>query len=439
VTRLVATKLAVTTEPSSTTSSGTAFNRQPVIQLLAADGESVPQAGVSITAAIASGNGALAGTTTVQTDASGSATFTDLSITGIVGVRTLSFNAVGLTATASASIDVTAGAASRLAIATIGNQMADVPFSVTITLVDASGNAALNSGASGTVTLSRQDGTGVLGGVTSATIAGGATSVAISGVTYGIIESGVTLLATGGGAGSSVAGKTGTSNAFSVTPDTSTHSYSTDFPLSEVPISEGGRWINGQTDGIDWSDVFTTPGHAYGNQTGASFTDGTALLRGTWNADQAVSATVYRPQPLDDNCYPEVELRLRSTISPKNNQGYEVSFKATDTDQAYLIIVRWNGALGDFSYIANLHGAQYGVTGGDNVRATILGNTITVYKNEVMMASADIHGEDGTLPPITTGSPGIGFNLENALESCRGTNSLYGFSHFSAVDKITAP
>jgi len=34
-------------------------------------------------------------------------------------------------------------------------------------------------------------------------------------------------------------------------------SYSTDFPLEEDPISEGGMWINGKADGIDWTDVAT--------------------------------------------------------------------------------------------------------------------------------------------------------------------------------------
>src|SRR5438046_7973905 len=32
-------------------------------------------------------------------------------------------------------------------------------------------------------------------------------------------------------------------------------SYTTNFPLTENPISEGGNWINGLTNGIDWSDV----------------------------------------------------------------------------------------------------------------------------------------------------------------------------------------
>ena len=32
-------------------------------------------------------------------------------------------------------------------------------------------------------------------------------------------------------------------------------SYSTNFELDENPISEGGMWLNGRKDGIDWIDV----------------------------------------------------------------------------------------------------------------------------------------------------------------------------------------
>lgn len=31
--------------------------------------------------------------------------------------------------------------------------------------------------------------------------------------------------------------------------------YSTKFPLTESPISEGGNWINGSTEGLDWGYV----------------------------------------------------------------------------------------------------------------------------------------------------------------------------------------
>ena len=62
----------------------------------------------------------------------------------------------------------------------------------------------------------------------------------------------------------------------------SVKSYSTRFQLNEDPISEVGRWINGQKDAIDWYDVITKNGVAYGAVTKGDYTDPTALLKGVW-------------------------------------------------------------------------------------------------------------------------------------------------------------
>ena len=36
----------------------------------------------------------------------------------------------------------------------------------------------------------------------------------------------------------------------------------------ENPISEGGKWLNGQKDALDWTNVRTTPGFAFGTELG---------------------------------------------------------------------------------------------------------------------------------------------------------------------------
>jgi hypothetical protein len=197
------------------------------------------------------------------------------------------------------------------------------------------------------------------------------------------------------------------------------------FPLTENPISEGGNWINGQTNGLDWHDMSTTPGLAIGHQSGSSYTDGTALLTGTWGPTQSAEAVVHAVKPQDD-CYQEVELRLRSALTPHSCSGYEISFKATKTSGAYLIIVRWNGPVGDFTYLLNVSGAQYGVTEGDVVKATIAGNVITAYLNGVAMGTAT----DST---YATGSPGMGMNLETSDATCVGTNGNYGYTRYTAT------
>ncbi|HKV75111.1 MAG TPA: hypothetical protein VJN95_11370 [Gemmatimonadales bacterium] len=209
------------------------------------------------------------------------------------------------------------------------------------------------------------------------------------------------------------------------------HSYSSSFPLTENPISEGGIWLNGGSVGQSWSNVSTTPGLAVGRETGASYTDATAILTGTWSADQQVTATVYAVSPRDA-CYQELELRLRSSLAARSNRGYEIGFKSSTTSSAYLIIVRWNGALGNFTILMQRNGAQYGVKTGDVISAKIVGSVISAYKNGVLMGSVTDKG-------ISSGAPGMGFNLENGPTGCRGTNGNYGYTSYSAVDVAPAP
>lgn len=44
--------------------------------------------------------------------------------------------------------------------------------------------------------------------------------------------------------------------------------YSTPFPRAENPISDAGNWISGETAGMDWANVHTTPGFAFGTESG---------------------------------------------------------------------------------------------------------------------------------------------------------------------------
>lgn len=205
--------------------------------------------------------------------------------------------------------------------------------------------------------------------------------------------------------------------------------YSTNFTLTENPISEGGKWINGKVVGLDWADVATSPGLAYGTESGTAsgtqkFDDSTALLSGHFGSDQSAEATVFSTNQ-DDAIFEEVELRLRSTLSANSNTGYEINFRCSKTANAYTQIVRWNGPLGDFTYLDQKSGAQYGVTTGDIVKATVIGNTITVYINGAQVAQAT----DST---YTTGNPGMGFYLLGTT----GVNKDYGFSHFKATDQL---
>ena len=211
--------------------------------------------------------------------------------------------------------------------------------------------------------------------------------------------------------------------AFLVVAGAEARTYTTNFPLTENPISEGGNWINGGTVGLDWTNVSTTPGLAIGRDPGTTnYDDSTALLTGSWGPNQTVSATVYTVNQ-NDQIFEEIEIRLRSTLSAHRCTGYEVNFSARSSSNAYVQIVRWNGALGDFTELDGRQGSAYGIRTGDVVKATIVGNVITAYINNVQVLQVT----DNT---FSTGSPGMGFYLQNAT----GKNGDYGFTSFTASD-----
>jgi hypothetical protein len=199
--------------------------------------------------------------------------------------------------------------------------------------------------------------------------------------------------------------------------------YSTDFRANESPISEGGRWINGKAAGLDWNDVWTRSGMAFGGDTSGRphYDDPTAVLTGNWGPNQTVQAKVRTRNQDSDHVYQEVELRLRTRIAPHWNAGYEVLFRCTHDGSQYVEIVRWNGRLGDFTYLARARGP--GLYDGDVVRATIIGDVITAHVNGTFVTRA----ADAT---FTSGNPGMGFYLDGARER----NVDYGYTFFSASD-----
>jgi len=207
--------------------------------------------------------------------------------------------------------------------------------------------------------------------------------------------------------------------------------YSTTFSRAENPISEGGKWLNGQSDGLDWTDVRTTPGFAFGTEIGGNrpdpqkYDDSTALLKGSWGPNQTVQATVRSVNPNQDGkVWEEVELRLRSSISPHNCTGYEVMFRCSKIPKAYCNIARWEGPLGKFTMLKEMRGSEYGVKDGDVVKASMIGKILSVYINGVQM----IQLSDDR---FASGNPGVGYYLEGAT----GVIGDFGFSNFMATDK----
>src|SRR5256885_14106702 len=95
-------------------------------------------------------------------------------------------------------------------------------------------------------------------------------------------------------------------------PHATQKTYTTNFPLAENPISEGGNWINGGSVGLSWANVRTTPGLAFGTESGSGgYDDSTAVLAGTWNADQMAQAVGHRGNQTSKK-KKEVEIPLRT-------------------------------------------------------------------------------------------------------------------------------
>jgi len=205
-------------------------------------------------------------------------------------------------------------------------------------------------------------------------------------------------------------------------------SYSTNFPVAENPISQGNRWFNGSLDGLDWCNVQTSVSYAWGvGPCTVAYADPTAILKGNWRPDQTVQATA-RIRATDASYGQEIELRLRTTVSPHNIRGYEVEFGVS---HAYLEIVRWNGPLADFTYLGHKCNFPavcervqgFTIRNGDVAKAVISGKTISVYVNGILRARA----VDGT---YAAGNPGIGYNY-----GCDGTYADFGWQSFSASDE----
>ena len=191
-------------------------------------------------------------------------------------------------------------------------------------------------------------------------------------------------------------------------------SYTTAFNLTENPISEGGTWSNS---GVDWTDVVTNGDLAYGTHTGGA-AESYALLSG-FTADQSIEATVVKDAAITN--YQEAQLHLRWTDSASSATGYSIGLEAENRGA---LIFRWDGGLGSTTQLAtSLVWPRIPVTG-DVIKATIVGNLISVYFNDVLAGTA-------TDPMWATGNPGIGFYSEDGTGS---QNSHFGFTSITATD-----
>lgn len=190
-------------------------------------------------------------------------------------------------------------------------------------------------------------------------------------------------------------------------------SHTTDFNATENPISEGAVWNH---NGLDWTKVATSNGIAYGTQTGTGgYDDSYAYLSG-FPADHSAVAKIFRAPNIDSSCTHEVEILLRWSDSAHSAQGYECNISF---DGGYAQIVRWNGAIGNFTVLGG--GSFPALKDGDLFKATVVGNRIAIYVNDTKVAEVT----DST---FQSGNPGMGFFRREC-----GKGSDFGFTSFTAT------
>jgi hypothetical protein len=409
-----ATQLVVFTAPNSPSVSGAAFTTQPAVQRRDQFGNPVLTSGVSVTASVPAGY-ALVGNASATTAATGTATFTDLGVSGPAGSVTITFSSGSLTTTA--SVSVTATSLKTIVVHNSGSSTA----SGTVTSNPGSINCTVTpTGTSGTCSQSFTSLTSV---TLTETPSGGGTFSGWQGACTGS-NSTCTL--------SSVV--TGNQDVTAVFGAPASSTYSRDFSTlaNQNPISDGGAWTSlGRLLGVDWDDVAVTNGVAHGvyvNSQLRQYADPTALLGGVWSPNQEAEAVIKGVDAIPAGCNQEVELRLRSRIALHSSTGYEVLYQmkspATTDGTSYISVVRWNGPPGDWTTIYMRTG--YDLRDGDRIRARIVGSTISVYLNDVLQDTV----VDGT---YATGSPGMGFYISPFnVSSCFATPSAFGLTSFTA-------
>lgn len=205
--------------------------------------------------------------------------------------------------------------------------------------------------------------------------------------------------------------------------------YSTNFPLSETPISENGIWTNS---GLGQSNIVSASGEAYGTYVaagGGATGDSAAILTGNWPANMSVSVTLSKSAGTQD--FQEVEILLRAAAGASALRGYECFLEQRGQYLALVKRLGSNGGVEGTDYIYLIQ--SFPVTSpnnGDVFTAQIVGNFITAYLAGVLIWTHDITKDKNntTVSTYDNGSVGIGFDGNTG-----STESKWGYSSFSAV------
>lgn len=197
--------------------------------------------------------------------------------------------------------------------------------------------------------------------------------------------------------------------------------FSTNFPATENPLSQGGIWLNGGTDGLDWTDCQTASGLLGATSIESApppYNDSTACLKTAYrafNARQFAQGVIHRASGYTTGH--EALLLLRWSISAHVARGYELYWSTNGG----LTIVRWNGPVNDFNAIATTSPGL--AANGDTVRFEADGSNLAAKINgSTVLTISD--------SAWATGQPGLGNNPYGA-----GSDFFsYGWSSYTAGD-----
>jgi hypothetical protein len=216
------------------------------------------------------------------------------------------------------------------------------------------------------------------------------------------------------------------------------HAFSTTFPDTENPLSQGSIWTHGGATGLEWQNIRATggsPGTCYGvgAATESGVEDCIAAIQGRFNTQRHFAQfTVHKPGGYTPPSSHEIELHVGCTIGANSIFTYEMLFPY---DGSFLS-VRWNGTYASFTYqftgldtVSGDPANLASLVDGDVVRAefdsTSGSPVITLKRN----GSTSLVITDTAAGKITSGSPGLAFFARS------GTGldmTKYGVRAFSA-------
>lgn len=196
----------------------------------------------------------------------------------------------------------------------------------------------------------------------------------------------------------------------SFTPTTT--SFTTSFPATENPISQGGIWTRGLAEGLSWTNPATglasdsTTHVAYGARVSSNAFDDAIAHLSLYSADHWCQGTIYNDGSVTG--LPEVELLIRWAITANNARGYEVDILS----DGRCIPVRWNGALSNFT-LGSTFTTNASMLNNAVWRAQIVGNILSCTCNGNPVFSIDITSHFGAGAVWSSGNPGMGYYGNN--------------------------